>query len=143
MFYIGLTIGRIINGFVANKLGDKKMIRIGSLIILFGILLMILPLKIYILSLIGLVIIGLGCAPIYPSIIHSTPDNFGKENSQSLVGIQMACAYVGSTFIPPVFGLIGEHISVLLYPFFLLILGGLLFIMTEKSNKLFKKTCRN
>ena len=143
LFYIGLTTGRILNGFVADKLGDKKMIRIGTIIMLLGTILIILPININIFALIGLVIIGLGCAPIYPSIIHSTPDNFGKENSQSLVGIQMASAYIGSTFMPPLFGILAEHISVSLYPLFLLILVILLIIMTERSNRLFKKTCRN
>ena len=143
LFYIGLTTGRILNGFVADKLGDKKMIRIGTIIMLIGTILILLPININIFALIGLVIIGLGCAPIYPSIIHSTPDNFGKENSQSLVGIQMASAYIGSTFMPPLFGILAEHISVSLYPLFLLILVILLIIMTERSNRLFKKTCRN
>ena len=138
LFYLGLTVGRIINGFIANRLGDKKMIRIGSIIMLFGTLLILLPIKISIFSLIGLVIIGLGCAPIYPSIIHSTPDNFGKENSQSLVGIQMASAYIGSTFIPPIFGFIAQHINISLYPIFLLMLVTILLIATEKANKLFK-----
>ena len=143
LFYIGLTAGRIVNGFIANRFGDKKMIRIGSLIMLFGTLLIILPISINILSLIGLVICGLGCAPIYPSIIHSTPDNFGKENSQSLVGIQMASAYIGSTFIPPIFGFIAQKITISLFPYFLLILVSLLLIVTEKANRIFKKTCRN
>ena len=114
------------------------MIRIGSLIMLFGTLLIILPISINILSLIGLVICGLGCAPIYPSISHSTPDTFGKENSQSLVGIQMASAYIGSTFIPPIFGFIAQHINISLYPIFLLMLVTILLIATEKANKLFQ-----
>ena len=143
LFYIGLTAGRIINGFIANHFGDKKMIRIGALIMLFGTLLIILPTNFNGLALIGLVICGLGCAPIYPSIIHSTPDNFGKENSQSLVGIQMAFAYIGSTFIPPIFGLIAQKITISLFPYFLLILVSLLLFITEKANRIFKKTCRN
>ena len=67
---------------------------------------------------------GLGCAPIYPSIIHSTPDNFGRENSQAVIGIQTASAYLGSTFMPPVFGLLAAHVSISLYPVYLLLFGG-------------------
>ena len=89
-------------------------------------------------SLAGLVIVGMGCAPVYPSIIHSTPSNFGRENSQAIVGIQMACAYVGSTLMPPVFGLIANHISIGLYPYVLAIITVLMLCMTEALNKTMK-----
>ena len=134
LFYIGITAGRILNGFIADKLGDRKMIRMGIIILGAGIVLVALPVSLNAISLIGLVIIGFGAAPIYPSIIHSTPDNFGKENSGALVGIQMASAYLGSTFMPPVFGLIAEHISIGLYPLYLGIFAVMMFVMTELVN---------
>ncbi|MBQ9071227.1 MAG: MFS transporter [Clostridia bacterium] len=134
LFYIGITAGRILNGFIADKLGDRRMIRIGIITLAAGVLLVALPVSMNVLALIGLIIIGLGAAPIYPSIIHSTPDNFGKENSGALVGIQMASAYLGSTFMPPVFGLIAEYISIGLYPLYLGIFAVMMFVMTELVN---------
>ena len=135
MFYIGETAGRFLNGFVADKFGDRTMIRTGILVIIFGIVLLALPLGTNVLALAGLIIIGLGAAPIYPCIIHCTPENFGKENSQAMVGIQMASAYVGSTLMPPIFGLIAQYINVGLYPVYLLIFAVLMLMMTEKLNK--------
>ena len=131
LFYSGLTVGRFLNGFTADRVGDKKMIRIGIAITTVGIIMIALPLQNNIPALIGLVITGLGNAPVYPCIIHSTPIDFGRENSQSLVGMQMASAYVGSTFMPPVFGLIAQHISVGLYPAALLFFTVLTMVMTQ------------
>jgi fucose permease len=111
------------------------MIRTGVIIMLGGITLTAIPYEADIPALIGLVIIGLGAAPVYPCIIHSTPYNFGKENSQSLVGIQMASAYVGSTFMPPLFGVIAQHINIGLYPIYLAFFAVSLLIMTEWLNK--------
>ncbi len=130
LFYIGITVGRGINGFIAMKLKDTQMIRMGQAIIAAGIVLMLLPLG-EITALIGLVTIGLGCAPVYPCVIHSTPEHFGPEKSQALIGVQMACAYVGSLSIPPIFGLIANHISVALYPAYLLLILALMFAMHE------------
>lgn len=135
LFYLGETIGRFLNGFIADKFGDKNMIRTGVIIMLGGITLTAIPYEADIPALIGLVIIGLGAAPVYPCIIHSTPYNFGKENSQSLVGIQMASAYVGSTFMPPLFGVIAQHINIELYPIYLAFFAVSLLIMTEWLNK--------
>ena len=135
LFYIGETIGRFLNGFVADKYGDRKMIRVGIIGMIIGIVMVILPIKTDIVSLAGLVVIGLGAAPVYPCIIHSTPTNFGEENSQSLVGIQMASAYVGSTFMPPLFGLIAQFINIALYPVYLAVFAVVMLIMTEKLNK--------
>ena len=132
---MGITFGRFISGFIADKLGDKKLIRIGTIICLSGILLVALPFRLSIFSLSGLIIIGFGCSPIYPSIIHSTPKNFGSENSQAIIGIQMASAYVGSTFMPPLFGLIVDKTNISIFPFYLIIFAVLMFIMTEKLNK--------
>ena len=131
LFYTGLTVGRFLNGFTADRIGDKKMIRIGIAITTVGIIMIALPLQNNMPALIGLVITGLGNAPVYPCIIHSTPIDFGRENSQSLVGMQMASAYVGSTFMPPIFGLLAQHISVGLYPAALLFFTVLTLVMTR------------
>lgn len=135
LFYLGITVGRFFSGFVADKFGDKKMIKIGIITIITGIAMVAIPIQINIVALVGLVIIGFGSAPVYPCIIHSTPENFGKENSQSLVGMQMASAYIGSTFMPPLFGLIAQNINVGLYPFYLAVFAVLMFFMTEILNK--------
>lgn len=133
LFCIGITAGRFLSGVVTEKLGDYNLIRIGTGILLLGCIAMILPLKTDVAALGGLVVMGLGCAPVYPSIIHATPDNFGAQNSQAIIGIQMASAYVGSTFMPPVFGLIANHISVALMPFFVLFFIVLMYIMVKKT----------
>ena len=130
MFCIGITIGRGINGFVAMKLKDRQMIRMGQAIILTGIIVMLLPFG-QTVSLIGFSLIGLGCAPIYPCIIHSTPEHFGAERSQAIIGVQMASAYIGTCLMPPLFGLIANHISIRLLPFYLLILLVLMVCMHE------------
>jgi fucose permease len=134
-FFIGITVGRFISGIISNKISDKKLIQIGTGIIILGIIFISIPVKISTPALLGFVIMGLGCAPIYPAIIHSTPKNFGKENSQSIIGIQMASAYVGSTFIPPIFGLIANYININLLSIFLMFFVVLMFIMTQKVNK--------
>lgn len=136
LFFIGMMIGRFLCGFVAEKIGDRLMIRMGILVVLLGLLLLALPLENGLLALIGLCVTGLGCAPIYPSIIHSTPINFGVENSQAIVGVQMASAYIGSTFMPPLFGLLAQHISVGLYPFYLLFFALLMLCMSERLNRI-------
>ena len=133
LFFIGITAGRFLSGFISDKIGDNRMIRIGTGIALLGVVMTVLPLKVT--SLIGFVIIGLGCAPVYPCIIHSTPRNFGAENSQGIIGIQMASAYVGSTFMPPVFGLIANHISLKLMPLYIAFFFILLLVMLAKTEK--------
>ena len=130
MFCIGITIGRGINGFIAMKLKDRQMIRMGQAIILTGIIVMILPFGKTV-SLIGFSLIGLGCAPVYPCIIHSTPLHFGAERSQAIIGVQMASAYVGTCLMPPLFGLIANHISIRLLPVYLLLLLALMVYMHE------------
>ena len=135
LYYLGITGGRILSGFIADKVHDRTMVRAGILILTGGIVLVALPLPSTLPSLVGLVIIGLGCAPIYPCIIHSTPVNFGKENSQSLVGIQMASAYTGCTLMPPLFGLIGQYIHIGLYPLYLGIVAIGMLVMTEALNR--------
>ncbi len=136
LFYMGITLGRFLCGFVADRVGDKALIRIGLCVITVGIIGISLPPER--LSLLGLVITGFGCAPIYPSIIHSTPTNFGEENSQKIVGIQMASAYTGSAVMPPLFGAICELLPMWIYPIYLAIFALLMIIMSEKLNKLMK-----
>lgn len=139
LFYIGITVGRAISGFITMKLNDNQMIVLGESLILIGIILMIIP-TVNIVSLIGFIIIGLGCAPIYPSIIHSTPYNFGAENSQAIIGVQMASAYVGTSIMPPLFGYIANYISIYLLPFYLVIILILMFIM---HRLMIRKTIKN
>ncbi len=130
MFYIGITIGRALSGFITMKLNDVQMIRLGQGIIGLGVLVLLLPLG-ESASLTGLILIGLGCAPIYPCIIHSTPDHFGADKSQAIIGVQMACAYVGTCLMPPIFGLIANHISAALLPVYLLAILVLMVVMHE------------
>ncbi len=136
LFFLGITIGRFLCGFIADRVGDRMLIRAGILIVLCGIGLIFLPVQAHVPSLAGLIIVGFGCAPIYPSIIHATPDNFGRENSQAVIGIQMACAYMGSTFMPPLFGLVAAHIHIGLYPLYLFLLTFLMLLMSERLNRL-------
>ncbi len=130
-FCIGITIGRGISGFMTMKFTDTQMIRIGMGTICLGIIFLFLPFG-SVSALVGLALIGLGCAPIYPCIIHSTPENFGADNSQAVIGVQMASAYVGTTVMPPVFGLIANYISIELLPVVLGIILIVLFIMHER-----------
>lgn len=131
LFYIGITVGRFLNGFVTEKMGDRKMIVIGTCILICGIVSLMIPVKSETVALVGFVVIGLGCAPVYPCIIHSTPNNFGAENSGAIIGIQMASAYLGSTFMPPLFGLLGNLIGFSVMPVYLLVFAALMITMTE------------
>lgn len=138
LFYTGITVGRAINGFVTMKFSDKALIRIGQGIIASGILMLLIPGS-DILALAGFIIIGLGCAPIYPCVIHSTPATFGEDKSQAIVGVQMASAYIGTTFMPPLFGLISKCISISLLPLYLTVL---LITMTFMYSLVVKKAKR-
>jgi fucose permease len=137
-FFLGITFGRFICGFIADRLGDKQLIRVGTGIILIGLLFILLPSSQTFWALSGLIIVGVGCAPIYPSIIHATPTNFGKEYSQSVIGIQMAFAYVGTTFVPSFFGWLASVTSLAIYPFFLAFFALLMLFSTERLNQLLK-----
>lgn len=121
LFYIGITAGRFLSGFVSGRIGDRRMIVIGACVLTAGIILLVIPADVPALALAGFVIIGLGCAPVYPAIIHSTPANFGTENSGAIIGIQMASAYVGSTFVPPLFGLIANRTDFAILPVYLFV----------------------
>lgn len=131
MFFIGITIGRAINGFLTMKLSDTQLIRLGQGIIVVGIVAMIIPLS-NMVSLMGFVLIGVGCAPIYPCIIHSTPENFGADKSQAIIGVQMASAYMGNIIMPPLFGLITDSISIEVLPLYLLVILLFMYFMHKK-----------
>lgn len=130
LFYIGITAGRFVSGFLTIGINDKNMICIGEVLLVIGIGVVLLPGNGFLP--VGLVLIGCGCAPIYPSIIHSTPSNFGVELSQAIIGIQMASAYVGSCLVPPLFGLIADYVNISLYPIFILAITILMIIMSER-----------
>jgi len=134
LFFIGITVGRALSGFLTMKLSDTQMVRLGQGIIAAGIAAFLLPLGEYA-ALVGLILIGLGCAPIYPCIIHATPDHFGADKSQAIIGVQMASAYVGTCLMPPLFGLIANHITVSLFPFYLLAILILMILMHESLLK--------
>jgi len=132
MFFIGITVGRAVNGFLTMKLNDIQLIRLGEGIILLGIILLLLPLGTAA-SLAGLIITGLGCAPIYPCVIHSTPARFGEDKSQAVIGVQMAFAYIGILVMPPLFGVLANAISVSLLPIYLLAILLIMFVSHEIS----------
>jgi len=121
LFFLGITAGRALSGFLTLALNDRQMVRLGQGTAALGTAALLLPLEGTAVALAGLLLIGLGCAPIYPCLIHATPGHFGAENSQSVIGVQMASAYVGTCLIPPLFGLIADHITIKLFPAYLLI----------------------
>ena len=133
LYLIGLTLGRGLNGFLTYKMNDEKLIRLGQGIIALGIVIMLLPLGAAA-SFIGLMLTGLGSAPVYPCIIHSTPAHFGEENSQALIGVQMASAYVGICVMPPLFGILARYITVSLLPWYLGAILVVMILMCEKLN---------
>ena len=127
LFFIGITVGRALGGFLTLRFSDAQMVRIGQGCILLGIAALLLPFGEGP-ALARLVLVGLGCAPVYPSIIHATPEHFGAERSQAMIGVQMASAYVGTCLMPPLFGLIANHIDIALFPVFLLaVLAAMVF----------------
>ena len=133
LFYIGITLGRFASGFITERLGDRRMILLGTGILACGIMILLIPVQSYMTAFAAFLVIGFGCAPIYPCIIHSTPANFGAKNSGAIIGIQMASAYVGSTFIPPLFGLFGNAVGFSVMPVYLLAFFALMIIMTEAT----------
>ena len=130
MFFIGITAGRAVGGFLTYKLSDRQLIRIGGGFIALGVVLLLIPYG-RLLPLAGLLTLGLGCAPIYPSIMHSTPEYFGRENSGALIGVQMASAYTGFCLMPPVFGFIAEHLGTAILPYVVAVLLALMMLMHE------------
>lgn len=134
LFFIGITAGRAISGFATFKFNDAQMVRIGQDIVLAGIALLLLPVG-RMAAMIGFVAIGVGCAPIYPSLIHSTPDHFGADKSQAIVGVQMASAYLGTCLMPTLFGVLANALSVNLMPIYLLSLLALMLATYEHLNR--------
>ena len=139
LFYLGITVGRGFCGFVTLRFNDTQMIRLGQTVLAVGVAALLLPGP-QALSLVGLVLVGLGCAPIYPSIIHSTPDHFGADRSQAVIGIQMASAYVGNLVMPPLFGLLANNVAPALFPVYLLALLILMIVMHEQLTR--KTACK-
>jgi len=136
LFLIGITAGRFLTGFVADRLGDRALIRWGFAAVLVGVALLAVPLESDALALAGLVLAGLGSAPVYPAIIHSTPANFGRQNSQAVIGIQMAAAYTGATLAPPLFGAVSTGVGLWVLPLFLAVIAALGLVVSERLNRL-------
>ena len=137
LYYIGLTAGRFGGGFISDKLGDRKMIRIGTALAVFGLILLIMPNDVV--AFVGFVVTGLGCAPIYPCFIHQTPATFGADKSQAIIGTQMALGYIGWLIMPPLFGIIANHITINLLPIFCLIFFALQTVLSEGAWRRIKK----
>ena len=135
LVFLGLMLGRLVSGIVSSKLNDKKLIRIGVSIETVGIILLFIPVKSPILAIIGFILLGFGMGPIYPSIQHLAPINFGKEASGTIIGLQMASAYIGSCFMPFLFGLFQSITSMWMLPVFLLVFMILNISMIEISYK--------
>ncbi len=133
VLYVGITVGRFVSGFIADKVGDRGMIRLGTGVIAAALAVLALPGGGEPGTLLGLGLLGLGNAPVYPAIIHATPANFGAENSQGIIGMQMASAYVGSTLMPPLFGLIANRAGLGWMPLFLALLILLMITMLEAT----------
>ena len=139
LFLLGITGGRFLAGFFADRIGDRQLIRGGFATIGLGVVLIALPVPTDVLALAGLVVAGLGCAPIYPAIIHSTPVNFGRRNSQAIIGIQMAAAYTGSTLAPPLLGVLSAWLGMWIFPLFLGVLVVLGVVMSERLNRMMRR----
>ena len=135
IFYLGMTVGRFLSGFMTIKFSDTKMIRLGSGVLAVGVIIMLLPLGAGA-SIAGLLLAGLGCAPIYPCVIHSTPAHFGADKSQAVIGVQMASAYIGTSLMPPLFGLIAQYLGAYLLPVYMGIIMALMVLMHERLNKI-------
>lgn len=133
LIFGGLMLGRLISGFVSNRLGDRMLIRIGIFVEVVGILLVMIPVASFIPAAIGFVIIGTDMGPVYPAIQHMAPTNFGERYSAAVIGLQMASAYIGSTFMPMIFGNIQEKIGIGIMPFYLLIFAVLNIWMLERT----------
>lgn len=130
LFYLGITAGRAVSGFLTEWISDDGMIRLGTGILAAGFLILLFPGGGH--SQAGLLLMGLGCAPIYPSVIHSTPSRFGAELSQAVIGVQMAGAYIGSSLMPPFFGFLADYLGASLYPYYLLVLLVVMALMHQR-----------
>ena len=131
LFYIGITVGRAVNGFLTAKFTDTQLVRASLALMGVGVVVLLLPLGAFA-AMAGMVFFGLGCAPVYPCIIHATPARFGAEKSQAFIGVQMASAYLGTTTMPPLFGLLGRGVGLWLFPVFLAAVLGMMAFMHER-----------
>lgn len=138
LYYGGITLGRFVTGFITMRFKSRSIIRTGLLLVATGVLFILLPLPNN-MAILGLILIGLGCAPVFPGMIHETPVRFGKANSQGVIGIQMAFAYMGNTFMPALFGLLGGGGRTFIFPFYLLVLVGILLFASERINRMMKR----
>jgi len=141
LFFVGITVGRMITGFITFKMNNRSLIRYGQLTALFGTVLLALPLPSGF-SLAGFMIIGLGLAPIFPCLLHETPARFGNKHSQSIMGYQMAAAYTGSTFVPPLLGALASYSTIGILPFFLVMFAAIMLLCTERLNRFLNKGLR-
>ena len=135
MVFLGITIGRAISGFLAMRYTDQQMIRLGIILTALGLLILIIPGP-ALLAVCGIMTIGLGCSPIYPAMIHSTPQIFGRERSRAITGVQMSCFFVGVLIMPPLFGLVADRLSVGLLPVYLSISLGLMAFLQYRLMRL-------
>jgi fucose permease len=131
MYYLGITIGRFFCGFIAEKIAEETLVRCGVVIMIFGCVMLVLPLS-GLWAKAGLMLIGLGCAPIYPNTIHMIPKRFGLAASQTIIGLSMATAYMGMTIIPPILGMTAKTFSFASFPIILLLLSGIIFVTAER-----------
>lgn len=138
MYYTGIMVGRFINGFLTVHFTDRTLIRAGSGLIIAGLLVMMLPFG-WFFAVFGMLMIGLGSAPIYPCVIHTTPSFFGASNSQAVIGVEMASAYVGICVMPPIFGFVADWIGIWVLPMFLLVITMVMLICHERAYKAVKK----
>lgn len=138
LYYLGITLGRFLTGFITMKLSNRLLIRSGQIVALAGVSLLLLPLPAYF-SMLGFILVGLGCAPIFPCMLHETPSRFGKVNSQAIMGYQMALAYTGSTLLPPILGLVAARATIGLLPVFILLYILIMFVCSERISVLMAK----
>lgn len=135
LFFIGITVGRALSGCISNRLGDRQMVRLGQGVAALGILAVIFPVLPPAGALIGLILIGMGCAPIYPALLHATPAHFGEDKSQAIMGMQMASAYIGTCLMPPVFGALTGFIGIGFFPVYLAAILVLMVVMNETAER--------
>lgn len=135
MYYFGITLGRFAAGFVTMKMDNRSLVRLGQGILAAGLLCILLPLGKDSILPAGFLLMGIGCAPVFPCLLHETPKRFGRDLSQALMGIQMASAYVGTTLMPPLLGLTAQHFSFTIYPYYLLAVTAMMIVFNELTNK--------
>lgn len=133
-FFGFIMLGRFVSGFVSMRLTNRQLIQLGQVLIVLGGVLLFFA-KSYPLLLLGISLIGFGCAPIYPAMLHDTPQRFGKEVAQQMMGVQMAVSYTGSVVLPPLFGFVAPKIGIETLPIFLIVYGICMFLASESLNR--------